>query len=316
MWYCAVAMPGFSARSTLKRSSQNGMVWMMPFDLVADGHRLPRPLGGAGEGVAHDPVDAEAGEDRFLERELVVGALVEAAADLGIFALVVLADDQHVDVARLLAGERRRHAIEQADRPDIGVLLEVAPDRHQQRPQRHRVRHRRPADGAEEDRVMAGDAAEAVLRHHPAEAGVVIAAPVEFVPGDAEAPFAAGGVDDAHALRDHFLADSVARNNGDARICHGRTPRTFRQSRRHSPAPALMISFPCIAAEPSQGKATWGRDRGPSCSPGHTPAIPPDVMLCLASSQCCRASSSAAASQRGARRVGKDGGLPYDNVSI
>ena len=81
------------------------------------------------------------------------------AADLGIFALVVLADDQHVDVARLLAGERRGHAVEQADRADIGILLEVAADRHEQRPQRHRVGHGRPADRAEEDRVVAGDAA-------------------------------------------------------------------------------------------------------------------------------------------------------------
>ncbi len=58
---------------------------------------------------------------------------------------------------------------------------------------------------------MAGDAAEAVLRHHPAEAGVVVAAPVERVPVDREAPLPAGRVDDADAFGDDFLADPVAR---------------------------------------------------------------------------------------------------------
>ncbi len=64
MWYCAVAMPGFSAAIALEPlvPERHGVD-----DAVRLGrrrHRLPRPLGGAGEGVAHDPVGAEAGEDR------------------------------------------------------------------------------------------------------------------------------------------------------------------------------------------------------------------------------------------------------------
>ena len=36
MWYWSVATSGYSRASAAKRSSQNGMLWMMPFDLVAD----------------------------------------------------------------------------------------------------------------------------------------------------------------------------------------------------------------------------------------------------------------------------------------
>ena len=36
MWYCAVLTSGYSCAIAAKRSSQYGMLWMMPFDLVAD----------------------------------------------------------------------------------------------------------------------------------------------------------------------------------------------------------------------------------------------------------------------------------------
>ena len=36
MWYWSVRTSGYSAATASKRSSQNGMVWMMPFDLVAE----------------------------------------------------------------------------------------------------------------------------------------------------------------------------------------------------------------------------------------------------------------------------------------
>ncbi len=36
MWYWSALMFGYFLRIASKRSSQNGMVWMMPFDLVAD----------------------------------------------------------------------------------------------------------------------------------------------------------------------------------------------------------------------------------------------------------------------------------------
>src|SRR5438067_881604 len=59
------------------------------------------------EGVAHDPVAAAAGEHRLLHRHFVLAAGEEAAADLGILALVVLAHDVEIDVARRAVLQRR-----------------------------------------------------------------------------------------------------------------------------------------------------------------------------------------------------------------
>ena len=36
MWNWSVLMPGYSFAIAAKRSSQYGMLWMMPFDLVAE----------------------------------------------------------------------------------------------------------------------------------------------------------------------------------------------------------------------------------------------------------------------------------------
>ena len=47
MWYCAVLTSGYSFAIAAKRSSQYGMLWMIPFDLVAEvtcrrGRRIAR----------------------------------------------------------------------------------------------------------------------------------------------------------------------------------------------------------------------------------------------------------------------------------
>ena len=36
MWYWSVVTSGYSRDSAAKRSSQNGMLWMMPFDFVPE----------------------------------------------------------------------------------------------------------------------------------------------------------------------------------------------------------------------------------------------------------------------------------------
>jgi len=36
MWYWAVATLGYAVAMAAKRSSQKGMLWMIPFDLVAE----------------------------------------------------------------------------------------------------------------------------------------------------------------------------------------------------------------------------------------------------------------------------------------
>ena len=57
---------------------------------------------------------------------------------------------------------------------------------------------------------MTSDAVEPILRHHAAEAGVMVAAPIEPVPAEIEAEPPRRGFEDANPLGDHFLADSVA----------------------------------------------------------------------------------------------------------
>ena len=54
MWYCAVLTSGILLAIAAKRSSQYGMLWMMPFDLVAEVTWRLAPLLRQLERVAHD----------------------------------------------------------------------------------------------------------------------------------------------------------------------------------------------------------------------------------------------------------------------
>jgi hypothetical protein len=58
------------------------------------------------EGVAHDAVDTAAREDRLLHGHLVLGARIQAPADLGVLALVVLAHHAQVDVVGTEVAQR------------------------------------------------------------------------------------------------------------------------------------------------------------------------------------------------------------------
>src|SRR6266545_2771171 len=176
-----------------KRSSQYGMLWMIPFDAVA----------------------ALAREDRLLDGQLLGRPPVEPPADLRVLALVVLAHDQHIDVGGPASGERRPDTVEQTHGTQVDVLVEPAPDRDQEAPERDVVRHAGEPHRAEEDRLELPEPVEAILGHHAAGLGVALTAPVERRPLDVEAEPPAGGVEDAHALGDDFLADPVAGNRRD-----------------------------------------------------------------------------------------------------
>ena len=87
---------GWSAATSSTTSSQNGIVWMIPFDLVAD-TQAALPLLGETEGLARDPLDPAPGEDRLLGRPARSAARVHPPADLRVLALDVLAHDDDVD---------------------------------------------------------------------------------------------------------------------------------------------------------------------------------------------------------------------------
>ncbi len=173
---CSLSSCGWADVTWAKRSSQKGIVWMIPLDFVAEQMR-PERVRRQRAGVLDDAIGPAAGEDRLLDGELVLGALVQASADLRVLALVVLAHDHHVDVGRRDVAQRRGDARPQPDRPQVHVLPEGAADRDQQAPQRHVVGHIRPADGAEEDRVAVAQGVERVGGHHAAGLDEVIAAP-------------------------------------------------------------------------------------------------------------------------------------------
>ena len=167
------------------------------------------------EGIAHDPVAAAPGEHRLLHRHLVFGALEKPAADRGIFALVVLAHDVEIDVARRAVLERRVDPGQEPHRAQIDVLLKLAPQRDQQAPQRHMVGHPGIADGAQKHRIERAQLVDPVLRHHPPGLGIGLAAPVEFAPFELEAIAPGRRFHDRDAFRHHFAPDAVPGNHRD-----------------------------------------------------------------------------------------------------
>ncbi len=197
----------------------------MPFDLVADVTCFAGRVRAQVEREAQHAVDALAREHRLLEHDLALGALVHAAAHRRVLALGVLADDDEVDVARLAVGERRRDAGHQLARAQVHVLVELAAEQDERAPQRHVVGDRRgPADRAVVDRLERGQLREPVVRHHLPVRGVVVAAPVERREREIRAELARRGLDDAQALRHHFLADPVSRDHRDPVRRHRTSP--------------------------------------------------------------------------------------------
>ncbi|MNP31093.1 hypothetical protein D3C76_1241990 [compost metagenome] len=170
------------------------------------------------ERVLEDAVDATAGEHRLLQHELVLGALEHAAAQGGVLALGVLADHHEVDVARLTAGQRARHAGEQAHRADVHVLVELAAELQQRTPQGDVVRHLVwPADSTEVQGIEALELLEPVIGHHLAVFQVVVAAgPLEVFELQCQAKLLRRRLDHAQAFGKDFQADTVTGNGGDS----------------------------------------------------------------------------------------------------
>src|SRR6185437_2055933 len=87
------------------------------------------------EGIADDPVRALAGKNGGLDRRLVLAA-PEPAADSGIFAFGIFANDPEIDVAGLLVAHRTAYARQEPNRAEIDVLVKLTADRDQQAPER------------------------------------------------------------------------------------------------------------------------------------------------------------------------------------
>ena len=176
-----------------------------------------RPARGQLEREFQDAVHAVPGHHRFLNDDLAVGALEHAATDGRILALGVLANDHAVDVAGRKARQRGSHAGHQAARPQVHVLVELAAKLQQGAPQRHMVRYaRRPADRAEENRIVTTDPITPVGRHHRAVLFVVVAAgEVEVIQLQTDVETPRSRIERPQAFGHDFAPDAVAGDHGD-----------------------------------------------------------------------------------------------------
>ena len=77
----------------------------------------------------------------------------DRAAGSGVRALGALADDHEVDIG--IARQRTLDPGIQPGRTQVDVVVEREPDTQQQTAFQHTAGHRRVADGAEQDRVVA-----------------------------------------------------------------------------------------------------------------------------------------------------------------
>ena len=171
--------------------------------------------------VFQNAIHAAPCKDGLLHTNLVFGAAVQPPADGRIFALIVFAHHPEIDIARLPARQGRRHTRHQAHRADVGVKLKLATNWNQQPPQRNVIRHSRKADRAEKDCVVLADSSEAIVRHHLAVFGVVIAAPGHFIELKLDVEFSTDRFEYTHALGHDLLADTVTRDDGDFVFAHG-----------------------------------------------------------------------------------------------
>ena len=127
-----------------------------------------------------NPFATPTGENTRLHTYLFIKARVLKAADVGIFSLGVFTHDYHVDIARLLAAQRRRDAGIQDARSLANVLIETASDRQKKAAKGHMVLNVYMTDRAQVDDVRFRKNIQAVGRHHLPVLDIVLRTPRMF----------------------------------------------------------------------------------------------------------------------------------------
>src|SRR5215831_7384876 len=117
--------------------------------------------------IFHNAIATATREDIFLDCHLEIAVLVQAATNLRVFAFIVLANDDEVDLARPPIAERSCHAVKKSEGANVYVLLEPATYRNQQAPKRNVIRLVEETHGTEKNGVKGTQLLEPVLRHHP-----------------------------------------------------------------------------------------------------------------------------------------------------
>ena len=164
---------------------------------------------------ADDPLATAAGEDRGLDRHLFVGPLVQPAADVGVLALGVFAEDQDVDGTRSLVAKRTRHAGIKITRAEADALVKPPANGQQEPVKRDVVLDLRMADRSQKNGVMLRQRVEKIGRSHPAVGEVVVRSPRITGPLERGVLTRGGRVGGADRLRGDLRPNSVPFDDGD-----------------------------------------------------------------------------------------------------
>ena len=188
--------------------------------LVHEGHVLPA-LHGQLEGVTYHALHAVGGVDGDFGGHLVRGATADGAAGTAVQAFGAFTHDHEVDVTRV--GERRGNALVQLGRTQVHVLVQVEAELEQQAAFQNARLDARIADGTQQDGVGLLDALLFLLGEDRAVTQIAFGTEVEMLVlefGDAFGRL----LQSLLSPRSHFLANAIARNDGDGvllcRITH------------------------------------------------------------------------------------------------
>ena len=188
--------------------------------LVHEGHVLPA-LHGQLEGVTHHALHAVGGVDGDFGGHLVRGATAHRSAGTAVQAFGAFTHHDEIDVTRV--GERRRDTLVQLGRTQVHVLVQVEAELEQQAAFQNARLDARIADGAQQDGVGLLDAVLFLFRKNRAVTQIALGTQIElliFEFGDAFGRL----LQSLLSPRSHFLANAIARNDGDGvllcRITH------------------------------------------------------------------------------------------------
>ena len=179
--------------------------------LVHERHVLPA-FHGQLEGVAHHTFHAVSGVDGHFGGHFVRGATADRTTGTAIQAFGALTHHHEVDVARI--GERRGHALVQFGGAQVHILIKIETEFQKQAALQNAGLDARIADGTQQDRVGLLDAPLFLFRKDRTVTQVAFRSQIEALIlkfGDAFGRL----LQSLLGPRGYFLADAIARNDGD-----------------------------------------------------------------------------------------------------
>src|SRR5579862_4998282 len=171
------------------------------------------------EGVADDSLNAFAGVDVFLHRDLIRRTLLEDATRVDVDPFGVFAHDYEIQVLGLDSFQRAERRIQQPNRAHVGVQVHLEAHAQKDFPGVDVRGHSRIAECAEKDGVeIAFQHGKAVGRDGDAVRQVAIGAPVKM----GQLDVGARSLDDVYGLSNDLGADTVPGDNSDSLLlAHG-----------------------------------------------------------------------------------------------